>query len=153
MIRKRRLLLAALVLAAAPLAGFLFGYFREEYAFDDIWTPGPFTLPAQDKRELYIIYPGPTWDDPDPPPSRSQSYHAVLNLMRSQKYRKSLLPSPMEDGGTVIYLHQGCTPSIVAYWSGGKLWLADENEAWTAYIPSNPGKFREELETLLKRYG
>ena len=59
----------------------------------------------------------------------------------------------MEDGGTVIYLHQGCTPSIVAYWSGGKLWLADENEAWTAYIPSNPGKFREELETLLKRYG
>ena len=99
MSRKRRLLLAALVLAAAPLAGFLFGYFREEYAFDDIWTPGPFTLPAQDKRELYIIYPGPTWDDPDPPPSRSQSYHAVLNLLRSQKYRKSLLPSPMEEIG------------------------------------------------------
>lgn len=150
--KRVKIFLLAAVLLATPLAGAAFGYFTQQYSFDEIWVRTWSPLPAEPDRELCIVYPGPTWDDPDPPASRSQSYHAVMNLLRSRRYHKSLLPSSMEDGGTLIYLHEGCIPSTVAYWSDGKLWLADENEAWTAYIPSSPGKFREEMDTILKRY-
>lgn len=147
--KRGKYLLLALAVLAAPLAGFGLGFFTEQYAFDEIWTSrGWISLPARPERELTIVYPGPTWDDPDPPASRSQSYHAVMNLLRSRRYRKSLLPFPMEDGGTLIDLHAGCIPSTVAYWSGGRLWVADENENWVAYIPNDPGKFGERLALL-----
>ena len=151
--KRGKFLLLALALLAAPLAGFALGFFTEQYDFDEIWAPRAWiSLPAEPERELTIAAPGPTWEDPDPPASRSRSYHAVMNLLRSRKYRKTLLPSSMEDGGVIIYLQEGCIPSIVAYWVGGKLWVVEENETWRAYVPNHSNRFGGEMETLLKRY-
>lgn len=109
--KRVKIFLLAAVLLATPLAGAAFGHFTQQYSFDEIWVRTWSPLPAEPDRELCIVYPGPTWDDPDPPASRSQSYHAVMNLLRSRRYHKSLLPSSMEDGGTLIYLHEGCIPA------------------------------------------
>lgn len=151
--KRGKFLLLALALLVAPLAGFALGFFTEQYDFDEIWAPRAWiSLPAEPERELTIAAPGPTWEEPDPPASRSGSYHAVMNLLRSQKYRKCLLPASMEDGGTAIHLREGCASGAVAYWAGGKLWLAEEKETWRAYIPNHPDQFQQQLEIVRKQY-
>lgn len=121
-------------------------------SFDEIWGGQSWVnLPAQPGGAIYTRN-GPTWEDPNPDPSAGQSYRAVMNLLRGRTYHRSL-PSPMGDGGTAIYLTQGCTSCVVAYWSGGRLWVLDEGEKWIAYTPGDLQAFEEKLQTLLLRYG
>lgn len=123
--------------------------------FDQIYQRGTWAEWPHGTKTLTTLN-GPV-EGPPPTPEMFQSYRALMRLLDGHRYRARLpglsaLFSPAGDGIGLVLL-EGCSPSILGYWSKGTLWLPTSHGRWRGFTPTNAAQFGRELEELAAQYG
>lgn len=141
---------ALAVLLAAPILGFTLAYMSEEQSYDQIKGIA-IAPPAQAARSIGILHEGDFPGMSDVPVTAQQAApgRATLNALREQNYTRAFPFLRPDKGGIAVRDINGCTPWYIAYWDGSHLWLPGEGEGqWQGYLPSNPSKLGETLESI-----
>lgn len=138
------------VLLSAAVGGFALAYLTEEQSYDQI-KGADIAPPAQAARSIGILHEGDFPGMSDVPVTAQQAApgRATLNALREQSYTRAFPFLRPDKGGIAVRDINGCTPWYIAYWDGNHLWLPGEAEGqWQGYIPSNPDKLGETLESI-----